>query len=134
MLTKPNLTFRTCHGLAFGVIEVLNAISNLSGNMFMGWMRDATDSYEAGMNCVFVLAMFGCLSLMALFLWDRTINDNTLNTSQLRMKYQSLGDAAVISQTPAVLAIEAPIRMAEFEGAANRRNFDHKGRPRRCSV
>lgn len=126
-------TFVDCCA-AFGVIEVLNAVANLSSNTFMGWLRDYTRSYDAGMACVFFLSLFGCMSLMALFLWDRTINDQRLNTSQLRMKGQTLGDEAVVAQTPAVLAIEAPMHASEVEMQLNEHRLEHVGRPRRHSV
>lgn len=93
--------------IAFGVIEVLDALVALFGNVFMGWLRDVTGSYHTNMFLIFALAVVGWLMLVALLMWDRMYLQSRLNKGRSRMRYQALGEAEFDEQTSAVLAMQA---------------------------
>ena len=60
-------------GVAFGIIEVLDSVANLLGNIAFGFMYNATGSYTAGMLGLFIISIIGFVILLylAVLEWRR---------------------------------------------------------------
>ncbi|CAK4672351.1 unnamed protein product [Aphanomyces euteiches] len=58
MACVPLTIPKSRYGLAFGIAEVVDATGSFTGNLFVGYLRDATGSYTAVMYFLFGLAWF----------------------------------------------------------------------------
>ena len=61
MASIPLSVSSDAFGVAFGVIEITDALGSASGNLLIGFLRDVTGNYDADMHFLLGLA---CLSLV----------------------------------------------------------------------
>lgn len=62
------ITVSTCRlGVAFGIVEITDAIGAALGNLVIGYVRDVTGSYHADMIVLFVLAWLTLLLTFVLY-------------------------------------------------------------------
>ncbi|KAF0682611.1 Aste57867_25248 [Aphanomyces stellatus] len=69
MACVPLTIPKTRYGLAFGIVQVIDAIGSTAGNLLVGYLRDTTGSYTADMVFFFGLAwllLFLCILLACL--------------------------------------------------------------------
>ena len=69
MSSIPLVVSRQRYGLAFGVIEITDALGATIGNLWMCLLRDQSGNYSQGMHGLLALA-WACL-LICLWLWYR---------------------------------------------------------------
>lgn len=60
-------------GFAFGVIEALDGVANVVGNLMFGYLFSVTSSYFAGLFCLLVLACIGLGIIVYLYIGERTL-------------------------------------------------------------
>ncbi|KAF0700884.1 Aste57867_8602 [Aphanomyces stellatus] len=70
MACMPLTIPKSRYGLAFGIGEVVDAVGGASGNLVVGYVRDATGSYDAVMDLFFGLAWFVLLLCVLLACLD----------------------------------------------------------------
>ena len=57
-------------GIAFGIIEVLDSIVNVSGNILFGFLYNFTGSYRAGIIVLMLFAWVGLAALVCMVVFD----------------------------------------------------------------
>jgi MFS-type transporter involved in bile tolerance (Atg22 family) len=62
-------------GVAFGIIEVLDSLVNVFGNVLFGALYDLTGSYEVGMQVLLGLSLAGLCVFLFLVLTDAAKED-----------------------------------------------------------
>lgn len=65
-------------GFAFGVIEALDGVANVVGNLAFGYLSSVTSSYFAGLVCLLLLSCTGLCIFVYLFWEERR------STAQIR--------------------------------------------------
>jgi MFS-type transporter involved in bile tolerance (Atg22 family) len=80
-------------GVAFGIIEVLDSLVNVLGNVFFGGLYDLTGSYEVGMQVLLGLSVAGVFVFLFLLITDAAKENvlpgpsrSTLRDSPLRVR------------------------------------------------
>jgi len=93
MALMPLAVSRSSYGIAFGIAEIFDAVGSITGNILMGYIRDATQSYRQCMDFI-ILLNFVCFCLtVILIILDRTTEEQVLNTAwhQLALKGKGRG-------------------------------------------
>ncbi|KAE8955784.1 hypothetical protein PR003_g32966, partial [Phytophthora rubi] len=101
MAAIPNSVSRKSFGTAFGIVEITDAIGATFGNLLVGYLRDETGSYRAGM--LMLLGMAVLVLLLALFLiYEDSRNGWVLSVPSKRSRALSVDDEDPMNN-PAVL-------------------------------
>ncbi|KAE9018178.1 hypothetical protein PF010_g6692 [Phytophthora fragariae] len=101
MAAIPNSVSRKSFGTAFGIVEITDAIGATFGNLLVGYLRDQTGSYRAGM--LMLLGMAVLVLLLALFLiYEDSRNGWVLSVPSKRSRALSVDDEDPMNN-PAVL-------------------------------
>ena len=93
MALMPLSVPRSSYGIAFGVAEIFCAVGTTIGNILMGYIRDATQSYAMCMDFIILLNVV-CFGLTVwLIVLDRTTSEQVLNTAwhELALKGKGRG-------------------------------------------
>ncbi|CAN0398551.1 unnamed protein product [Pylaiella littoralis] len=78
----PLTVHPSVYGAAFGMAEVLSAVATIVANVWFGYSRDQTASYEQDLSSLVVLC-FVCLALtLFLLFWDAWEGQSLLNRSR----------------------------------------------------
>eukprot|EP00457_Paulinella_chromatophora_P002512 gb/GEZN01002517.1/.p1 GENE.gb/GEZN01002517.1/~~gb/GEZN01002517.1/.p1 ORF type:complete len:729 (-),score=80.89 gb/GEZN01002517.1/:239-2425(-) len=74
MASVPLAVPSHCWGVAFGVMEILDSFASTCMNLFVGWVRDVTGSYQADLYFMSGLAYVSLgLSLVLFWMWDSEV-------------------------------------------------------------
>ncbi|KAF4323445.1 hypothetical protein BBO99_00000024 [Phytophthora kernoviae] len=91
MAAIPNSVSRKSFGTAFGIVEITDAIGATFGNLGIGFLRDETGDYRAGMLLLLGMAVFTLL--LAFFLiYEDSRNNWVLTAPSSRSRALSVDD------------------------------------------
>lgn len=90
MASIPLVVSSAGFGLAFGVIEVLDAFGSASGNLLIGYLRDRTGNYDADMYFLLGLATVSLVLTCCMCVLDSRTDRVLEKPTRFRHRFSSL--------------------------------------------
>lgn len=92
MASIPLSVPSSCFGMAFGIVEVTDAVGAAVGNLLIGYLRDQSGNYDSDMNLLLGMAIFSLFNAIFLWVYDETHDKSLHEHVSLRVRLTSVDD------------------------------------------